>query len=426
MMAMISAQLCVAAMAGLGIYMAIRIVALPLNIKLGSAAMMAKITETGVRIETVRAVQAIKVMGGENDRESRWAAAYRKSLRCDQNQTVANVSFATVQSLLDALLRILLTYLGVRGIMEGSLSIGVLYGFLSYQGQFSSKASALVDQYVRWRTTAMYSYRLSDIVLTQKERDIDRVQASSPAWGKIELRSLGFAYAEREAAVFANLSLSIDAGEFVAIVGPSGSGKSTLLKVICGLYPASSGEVLLDGRALSDWGPQAVRRCLGVVMQDDDLLSGSIAENVAFFDEKIDMERVWECLQHASISDDIRRMPLGIETLVGDMGAALSGGQKQRLLLARALYRRPRLLLLDEATSHVDSVCESAINDALKRLNITRIVVAHRAETIRAASRVIKLQGGRITFDSARRQDLTPIHANAGLPTGAQGATDRL
>jgi ATP-binding cassette subfamily B protein RaxB len=113
-------------------------------------------------------------------------------------------------------------------------------------------------------------------------------------------------------------------------------------------------------------------------MQDDDLLSGSIAENVAFFDEKIDMEKVWECLRYASISDDIRRMPLGVETLVGDMGTALSGGQKQRLLLARALYRRPRLLLLDEATSHLDLVCESAINDALKRLNITRIVVAHR------------------------------------------------
>jgi ATP-binding cassette subfamily B protein RaxB len=397
-------------------------VALPLSIKLGGAAMMAKIAETGGRIETVRAVQTIKVMGAENDREGRWASNYKKSLRCDQNQTVANLSFTAVRSMLDALLRILLTYLGVRGVMEGNLSIGVLYAFLSYQVQFSSKASSLVDQYIRWRLTAMYSYRLSDIVLTPKERDIDRVAATSPTGGKVELRSLGFAYAPREPAIFSNLSLSIEAGEFVAIVGPSGSGKSTLLKVLCGLYPASSGEVLLDGRSISDWGPQAVRRCLGVVMQDDDLLSGSIAENVAFFDEKIDMEKVWECLRYASISDDIRRMPLGVETLVGDMGTALSGGQKQRLLLARALYRRPRLLLLDEATSHLDLVCESAINDALKRLNITRIVVAHRPETIRAAHRVIKLQDGGVAFDSDRPQDRTQARGDFAL---APGGTSR-
>ncbi|QJE01013.1 peptidase domain-containing ABC transporter [Massilia forsythiae] len=402
MMAFVSLPLSLVTLGGLLLYALTRLAALPLNMKFGGAAMMARIAENGKRIETVRAIQTLKVMGAENERELHWSQKLADSLRQDQRLTLANLSFSTIQSLLDGLLRIVLTWMGVRAIIDGQMTIGVLYAFLSYQTQFSAKAALLVDQYIKWRTTSLYSHRLADIVLTPKEKDIDAPPACAgiEIAGGIELRGLAFAYAPHERPVFSNLSLRVAPGEFVAIVGPSGAGKSTLLKVLCGLYPASAGEVLLDGQPLAAWGPKAVRRGLGVVMQDDELLSGTIAENVAFFDEAIDMEWVWHCLRTAALAGDVMAMPLRAETPVGDMGAALSGGQKQRLLLARALYRRPRLLVLDEATSHVDAACEGAINAALKALKITRIVVAHRSETIAAADRVIRLEHGRIAFGS--------------------------
>ena len=186
------------------------------------------------------------------------------------------------------------------------------------------------------------------------------------------------------------------AGEFIAITGPSGAGKSTLLKVMAGLYAPSGGQIALDGMPFESWGPRAVRRSLGVVMQDDELLSGSIAENVAFFAEDIDIDRVWEAMRLAAVADEVQAMPMRAESMVGDMGSALSGGQKQRILMARALYRQPRILLLDEATSHLDTARERQISDAIANLKVTRIVVAHRPETIAAADQVYILQEGRL------------------------------
>lgn len=266
------------------------------------------------------------------------------------------------------------------------------------------KAGALFEQVINWRMTDMYSYRLADIVLTKKEEGIDAPATGRPAiQGALEFKNLSFAYAPTDPLVFGGISLKIRAGEFVAIVGPSGAGKSTLLKVLCGLYPASQGEVLVDGHPLSWWGPKTVRGALGVVMQDDELLAGTIAENVAFFDDQIDMAKVWQCLTQAAFFEDVQYMPMRAETIIGDMGSSLSGGQKQRLLLARALYRNPRILVLDEATSHLDLRRESAINTSLQSLRITRIVVAHRQETIDAADRIICLDNGRIVSDYLNR-----------------------
>ncbi len=149
--------------------------------------------------------------------------------------------------------------------------------------------------------------------------------------------------------------------------------------------------MLIDGRPLSLWNARALRAQLGMVSQDDALLQGSIAENIALFDEHIDMARVQESARLAAIHDDIAAMPMGYQSLVGDMGSALSGGQKQRVLIARALYRSPRILVLDEGTAHLDVATERAVNQALQALAITRIVVAHRPETLQAADRVVNL-----------------------------------
>ena len=180
-------------------------------------------------------------------------------------------------------------------------------------------------------------------------------------------------------------------GEHVAIAGPSGSGKSTLFKILIGLTVPERGEVLVDGRPLRTIDLRSYRQNIGVVMQNDDLLSGSLIGNISFFSSKPDLERVEECCRLAGIEDDIVSMPMGYYTLVGDMGDVLSGGQKQRLLLARALYRNPRILFLDEATSHLDADQERHLVREVSALDVTRVVIAHRHETLRHADRVITL-----------------------------------
>ena len=180
----------------------------------------------------------------------------------------------------------------------------------------------------------------------------------------------------------------------MAITGPSGGGKTTLIKVMLGLLRPSSGDILIDGMPLRQFDIRAFRDQVGVVMQDDELLSGSVADNICCFDEAFDLEWMQTCARTAGIHDEIMRMPVGYNSLIGDMGTFLSGGQKQRIVLARALYRRPRILFMDEGTSHLDVALEAQVNSAIKALGLTRIIIAHRPETIASASRVLTVRQG--------------------------------
>jgi ATP-binding cassette subfamily B protein RaxB len=186
----------------------------------------------------------------------------------------------------------------------------------------------------------------------------------------------------------------VAAGEYIAITGASGGGKTTLIKVMLGLLQPTSGEILIDGTPLRQFGLRTFRDQVGVVMQDDQLMSGSVADNICFFDDSFDMEWMQTCAKTAGIHDEIMRMPMGYNSLIGDMGTFLSGGQKQRVLLARALYRRPRNLFMDEGTSALDMALEARVNAAVKALGLTRIIIAHRLETIASASRVLTVHQG--------------------------------
>ena len=382
--------------ASLAAYVAIRFVSIPVTRTQAARGVVSSFAEQGKRIETLRAIQTIKIMGGEAQRESDWANKFADFIRKSQATALTSIAFNTLHDFFNSAAHVAVIGLGAYEVIHGRLTVGMLYAFTAYQAQFLGKATSFVEQMFSWRMLDLYTFRLAEIALTPQEAGIHRTPAGLPDMvGKIEVKGASFRYSTTDKFVFEKVDLTIEPGEFVAVVGPSGCGKSTFLKVLTGLYPLSNGSISIDGVSISDWGPRVLRRSLGVVMQDDELLSGTIVENVTFFDEATDMDRVWECLALAAVDDDVRKMPMRTDTFVGELGSILSGGQKQRILLARALYRRPKILVLDEATSHLDLKREEAINRSLKSLSITRIIIAHRPETIAAADRVVSLDAKR-------------------------------
>ena len=210
---------------------------------------------------------------------------------------------------------------------------------------------------------SLHLSRLTDIAFTEQEKDLEGGQAI-PFEGQLSLQNIHYQYAPNEPQLFEGLTYDFKQGESVAIIGPSGCGKSTLIKMMLGLYDPTQGQICIDGHTLNQLGKRAYRSQIASVMQDDELLSGSIADNISQFDPQVDIERVMQCARMA-IADDILAMPMGFSSLVGDMGTTLSGGQKQRVILARALYRHPKIIFLDEATSNLDIVSERKVNDAI-------------------------------------------------------------
>jgi ATP-binding cassette subfamily B protein RaxB len=298
-------------------------------------------------------------------------------------------------------------WLGALFVLDGGFSVGMLFAFASYKQQFIARTNALVEKCIEFKMLGLHTERVADVALAVAERD-QPGDVDPPADTAIELRGVSLRYADLEPPVLQDVNLRIEAGESVAIVGPSGCGKTTLAKIILGLLEPTAGEVLVGGVSLQRLGASAYRERFGAVMQEDQLFGGSVADNIAFFDPEPDHRRIERCARLAAIHDEIAAMPMGYSTLVGDMGTVLSGGQKQRVLLARALYREPRILVLDEATSHLDVLRERQVNHAIQQLQLTRIIIAHRPETIAACERVLDLGAG-----SPQAQQARPVVARA-------------
>lgn len=342
-------------------------------------------------METVRGIQTIKLFGSEVKREGLWQNRYANSI----NQTIRighfKIGFDAANRVLFGVENIVVIYLAAMLVLDGGFSTGMLFAFMAYKRQFIDKTSSLIAKFIEFKMLGLHFDRLADIALAQKEALTAESVSSQSITGKITVKQLSYRYADGLPNILDNVSLEVAAGESLAITGPSGCGKSTLMKIMLGLSQPSAGEVLIDDVPLEQIGHKQYRQQVAAVMQDDQLLSGSIADNIAFFESPIDMKKVTKCAELAAISDDIKKMPMGYDSLIGDMGSSLSGGQKQRLILARALYREPKILFMDEATSHLDTKLESSINDAVKHLAITRVIIAHRTETIESADRVIDI-----------------------------------
>ena len=356
------------------------------------ATIQAGAQESSNFIETVRAVQTIKLFNKESERESQWLNRYADVVSTNVRLGRTKITFAAVNDLIFGTETIVSVYLAATLVLSNQLTVGMVFAFMAYKQHFIEKSVGLIEKALDFRILGLHLERLSDIALTPLEKGHDKpLSYLRPLRGKIELRNVFFRYAESDPFVLENINLAIEPGEFVTIMGPSGGGKTTLIKLMLGLIEPTHGELFIDGVPLTTIGPRVYRESIAAVMQEDQLLSGSIADNICFFDSEYDAEKVLRCAQLAGIHDEIMAMPMTYNSLVGDMGSSLSGGQKQRVLLARALYREPRILFLDEGTAHLDGENERLINSSLCRLNITRVSVAHRSEMASGADRIIKI-----------------------------------
>lgn len=349
-------------------------------------------------METVRGIQSIKLFSKEVDRQTLWQNRYADLINTGIRLGKFRIGFDTVNGLLFGLENIAVVYLGATLVLDNALTVGMLYAFVSYKRQFTGKANALIEKVIEFKMIRLHLTRIADIAKTPTERILENtpVKNLAPLSGNISLSGMSWRYAPSDPDLFSEVNLSVRAGESVALVGPSGSGKTTLMKIMLGLLSPDRGKVLIDGLELERFGLRNFRSQTAAVMQEDQLMSGAIADNISFFDPQADQTRIEQCADFACIHHDIAAMPMGYSSLVGDMGTTLSGGQKQRLLIARALYQNPRILFLDEATSHLDPKTEQKVNKHLKDLKITRIFIAHRENTIQMADRVVALQGGQL------------------------------
>ncbi|EFP4475859.1 peptidase domain-containing ABC transporter [Escherichia coli] len=343
-------------------------------------------------METLYGIATVKIQGMVGIRGAHWLNMKIDAINSGIKLTRMDLLFGGINTFVTACDQIVILWLGAGLVIDNQMTIGMFVAFSSFRGQFSERVASLTSFLLQLRIMSLHNERIADIALHEKEEkkpEIEIVADMGPI--SLETNGLSYRYDSQSAPIFSALSLSVAPGECVAITGASGAGKTTLMKVLCGLFEPDSGRVLINGIDIRQIGINNYHRMIACVMQDDRLFSGSIRENICGFAEEMDEEWMVECARASHIHDVIMNMPMGYETLIGELGEGLSGGQKQRIFIARALYRKPGILFMDEATSALDSESEHFVNVAIKNMNITRVIIAHRETTLRTVDRVISI-----------------------------------
>ncbi|MDG1640901.1 peptidase domain-containing ABC transporter [Klebsiella huaxiensis] len=343
-------------------------------------------------MESLYGISTIKALNLKERRSKNWLNINVEACNAGIKQTRFDMMFGGINTFISSMDQVVILWLGAVMVIENNMTLGMFMAFNAYRGQFSQRASSLIDLVMQLRMLSLHNERLSEIVFSEPEDEQPSRRIFEINKGvSLAVKDLSYQYDPFSRPIFSELNLTINPGESVALVGPSGIGKTTLLKVMCGLLVPSNGQILADDLDVSKIGLNNYRLSTACVLQDDRLFSGSIADNICSFEDNPDQERIIACAQYCNIHEEIMRMSMGYESIVGELGLGISGGQKQRILIARALYRQPSILFMDEATSHLDLANESFINQSISNLKITRIIVAHRPSTIASADRVIDL-----------------------------------
>ena len=413
MMILYSGQLALVGVIAAGLYAALRL-ALYRPLRLATEEQIIRSARVHSHfLESVRGIQGIKLFVREEQRMMTWQNLVVDTFNAGIRVQRLGILYQGLNGLLFGIENVITIWLGALLVLEtangSGFSVGMLFAFVAYKTQFVSRIAALIEKGLELRMLGLHMERVSDIALATPElRDDPATVGTTPVGGSIELNDVAFRYADSEPLVLKKVNLRVEAGESVAIVGPSGCGKTTLIKLMLSLLQPTEGHIMVGGVPLSHLGIARYRGTVACVMQDDSLFAGSITENICFFDPQPDHLRIETSARLAAIHDEIIAMPMQYNTLVGDMGTVFSGGQKQRILLARALYREPKILFLDEATSHLNIELERRVNGAVRTLNLTRIIVAHRPETIASADRVVAFYDGCLTDDYQASERLNP------------------
>ncbi|WP_305425536.1 peptidase domain-containing ABC transporter [Photobacterium leiognathi] len=362
------------------------------NRRITEESIVAEAKEDTSFFESIRAIQTIKLFSHESSRQNLWLNRYAEVINTKIRLGRIDIAEKTFNSLIFGLESIIVIYFGALIVIDGGLTVGMLLAFIAYKEQFITSITNFIDKILSFKLLGLHLERLSDITLQKKEfNNTSYVKHFPKVQGGIKLESICFKYSDSSDWVLYNVNLEIKSGDSIAIVGESGCGKTTLLKIILGLLKPTSGRIYLDGIDISQLGISEYRKHFGAVMQNDQLFSGTLSENITMFESNYDEDKLNECCRLACILDDIAKLPMRYNSLVGDMGSNFSGGQLQRLFLARALYKEPKVLCLDESTSHLDKKNESWINNNIKSLKMTRIIIAHRPETIASVNVVYKI-----------------------------------
>lgn len=369
------------------------------SIKMAQTGVIAKSAkEQTYFLETIRGARSIKLNNRENERRTAWMNLLVDSTNAGLTFAKLNLFFGTSWSFLSTLERAGVLWMGGHLVIQHNISLGMMFAFLGYKEQFLGRINMLIDRFIEFKMLSVQTDRLADIVLSAPEESFAHRKHDIPDDLTLSFDRVSYRYSTEDPFLLNNATLVVKPGECIAIIGPSGCGKTTCMKLMLGILHPRIGKIKLggiDGVSLWQLGLRNYRSLIATVMQDDQLFAGSLLDNICFLEAKPDEAWMQECAKAAGVHSEILEMPMGYHTLVGDMGTILSGGQKQRVLLARALYRRPKILFLDEATSHLDVENEARIGEAIAALDITRIMIAHRPQTIAIADRVLSLEKGK-------------------------------
>ncbi|MBV9709129.1 MAG: peptidase domain-containing ABC transporter [Chloroflexi bacterium] len=351
----------------------------------------------GYMTETLAGIRTLKSAGAEQRALERWTNLFLDQLNISVRRIYVTSLIDTVLSTLSTSAPLIMLWVGTLQVINGTMpSIGTMLALMAIGASVLGPLSSLVLSGRQLQLVRAHIERLADVVEAEPEQDVQTVSQPPRLTGHIRLEHVHFQYDPQSPMVLRDINLIIRPGQKVAIVGRTGSGKSTLGSLLLGLYAPTKGEIYYDGNPLHKLNYQAVRSQFGVVMQEANIFSGSIRENITLNDPSLDMDAVMRAAQLAAIHDDIMEMAMEYETLVSEGGNALSGGQRQRLALARALANQPVILLLDEATSSLDVVTEQTIERNIRPLPCTQIIIAHRLSTIRNAHVILVLDQGQI------------------------------
>ena len=347
--------------------------------------------ETGMSYAIMNGIQKIRLSGSEKRMFSRWARLYARSSRLEYNPPMFLKINKVITTAISLFGTVILYYLAINTNVAGSEYIAFNAAYARVMGAFTSLAGIAISI-----ASIKPVLEMAEPILQAEPEVAEEKAAVDQVSGHIEMSHVSFRYENNMPYVLEDLNLTIHSGEYVAIVGRTGCGKSTLVRLLLGFEKPEKGAIFYDRRDMNQLDPRSLRKHIGVVIQNGQLFQGDIFSNITISAPQLTLDDAWEAAEIAGIAQDIREMPMGMQTIISEGQGGVSGGQKQRLMIARAVAPKPKILIFDEATSALDNKTQKQVSDALDRLNCTRIIIAHRLSTIRNCDRILVMDKGAI------------------------------